>query len=451
MELTLHYKKYLFESNFGRTRLILASSVVPDSDASDTSDSTDSEETTDIRVSRSDASKLHFSSATDAQANPLQPMIATNRKSVLREVSGNSFNPSDPNLATSHLRAVKDKSKSPKRFHSFLWLAATQYRPSASQGLDRNARNSTQNTSDEARSMKSGGFFVDWARVEDSLTDMHSYLCTSQFKKSREYKRCPSSTMGEVDTIIEQLKQEVPEPKKKDSRHRSRASSHDDSDDSESGIKSREQIRDEIQSLEHERRMREKKKLVRISKTLFEFFLPLEFSSEMISKYWGAVQLLLQVRSCSRDDKRLHAYFFAKDEKKLSKCMRSFESADVNDVKGFGRIVSALSPSEAPSPHQLTLPHGWIEAWPHLVMFFTLSTVKQYSEATYELIKFRQLVHGGWADLLKTLAPQSIHRQEAVLPLGITSLVIRNLLEDVTLGLPDIASIYSESLDKLVG
>lgn len=40
-------------------------------------------------------------------------------------------------------------------------------------------------------------FLVDGNEIEDTLTDMHSFLCTSQFKKDREYGKCPLSTVEE--------------------------------------------------------------------------------------------------------------------------------------------------------------------------------------------------------------------------------------------------------------
>ncbi len=96
------------------------------------------------------------------------------------------------------------------------------------------------------------------------------------------------------------------------------------------------------------------------------------------------------------------------------------------------------------------LPEGLMGAWPRLVMFFVLSAAKQHREAYYELVKFRDLAYGSRVQLMKSLAHESLHRREAVLPLGIASLVIKNLLGDITLGLPDIVSTYSEYLDKLV-
>lgn len=112
--------------------------------------------------------------------------------------------------------------------------------------------------------------------------------------------------------------------------------------------------------------------------------------------------------------------------------------------------MNDLSLTRAPLPYKITLPEGLKLAWPHLVMFLVLSTAKQHRGAFYELAKFRELAFGSRMELMKSLARESLHRREAVLPLGITSLVIKNLLKDVTLGLPSITSTYSECFERLV-
>ena len=100
--------------------------------------------------------------------------------------------------------------------------------------------------------------------------------------------------------------------------------------------------------------------------------------------------------------------------------------------------------------HDFIHREGLVEAWAHLTMFLILSTAKQHSEAFNELLKFRVLVCGSRIKLMKSLAQGSLHRREAVLPVGITSVIVKDLLRDVTGRLPDILSIYFEAFDKLV-
>lgn len=141
------------------------------------------------------------------------------------------------------------------------------------------------------------------------------------------------------------------------------------------------------------------------------------------------------------------------------KCLQSLDSrrgfpkytpSRAKDVWHCKNIIKDLSSTRAPLPYKIEFPEGLKVAWPHLVMFFVLSIVKQDRGAFGELAKFREIAYGSRTEILKNLARESVHRREAVLPLGITSLIVKNLLEDVTLGLPNIESTYSESLEKLV-
>jgi hypothetical protein len=83
-------------------------------------------------------------------------------------------------------------------------------------------------------------------------------------------------------------------------------------------------------------------------------------------------------------------------------------------------------------------------------MFFILTVSNQHRRAFGELVRFREIAYRSRIDILESIARESLHCREAVLPLGITSLVVKNLLKDITLGAPDIESTYSESLEILV-
>ena len=83
-------------------------------------------------------------------------------------------------------------------------------------------------------------------------------------------------------------------------------------------------------------------------------------------------------------------------------------------------------------------------------MFFILSINNNHLGAFGELVRFRELAYGSRLELLKSLTQESLHDQEAVLSFGVTSLVVKNLLEDVTSDLPNIESTYAGHLEKLV-
>ena len=120
------------------------------------------------------------------------------------------------------------------------------------------------------------------------------------------------------------------------------------------------------------------------------------------------------------------------------------------DTRHCELLIESLDRTRATVAHDFILREGLIESWAHLTMFLILSTTKKHREAFYELIKFRYLAYGSRIKLMRSLAQGSLHNREAVLPLGITSMIIKDILRDVTDGSPDISSIYSEAFNKLV-
>lgn len=113
-------------------------------------------------------------------------------------------------------------------------------------------------------------------------------------------------------------------------------------------------------------------------------------------------------------------------------------------------LIESLDRTQATVAHEFIIREGLIESWAHLTMFMVLSITKQHREAFHELVKFRHLAYGSRVKLMRSLAQGSLHRREAVLPLGVTSMIVKDLLRDVTDGLPDILSIYFEAFNKLV-
>ena len=148
-------------------------------------------------------------------------------------------------------------------------------------------------------------FIVDENKIADTLTTMHLSLCTSEFKKYREYRKCPSGTASEVNARLAALMKEDEQTRHKlrngDSRRRHSitdsikndspipdraphlsASKSDSEDNSTSGR-------------DYHWLLKRKIRFVRVMKKLFQLFLPLSNTSEMSAKYWGAINFLLQV------------------------------------------------------------------------------------------------------------------------------------------------------------
>lgn len=147
---------------------------------------------------------------------------------------------------------------------------------------------------------------IDEDKIADTLTTMHSSLCTSEFKKYREYRKCPTGTLQEVNARLAALMKEDEQARLKSRngnsrrRHRSNDDTEQDSPESEyhvphisASISDSEDT--STNGRDYHRLLKRKRKFVRIMKKLFQLFLPLRYTSEMITKYWGAVDMILQV------------------------------------------------------------------------------------------------------------------------------------------------------------
>ena len=107
----------------------------------------------------------------------------------------------------------------------------------------------------------------------------------------------------------------------------------------------------------------------------------------------------------------------------------------------------------APPPWRINVPDTFGDAWLHLVMGFVLSVDSKDSreiEIFREFEAFREAVIKGRKEILQNLAPDPMEEKQAVLSLGVISIVIRNLVNSGVPGQPDPTLIYFEYLDRLV-
>lgn len=264
-------------------------------------------------------------STKSADLAPTSPEVSCSRRSSTKRNFGVSSNLSGPELDLSEGRLNKPLPKrtnfnlaSSDNAHLFSWFAAVPNHSTTPkcQSQERSNPDHTIEVTEHIEAEQN--FLVDRNKIEDTLTDMHSFLCTSQFKKNREYRKCPLSTVEEVDATLAHLirgeRNHEPEPVRKS--HQPRRANRSSRNDSDSGGGGSRASDDNVRSSsttasdpsESARRLIDRhrpqmmKTFMKISKTLFQLFLPLDYKSEMISKYWGAINLLIQVRCSSNRD-----------------------------------------------------------------------------------------------------------------------------------------------------
>jgi hypothetical protein len=113
-------------------------------------------------------------------------------------------------------------------------------------------------------------------------------------------------------------------------------------------------------------------------------------------------------------------------------------------------IRRSLSDGRAPPLGQIKLPNEFAKAWLHYVMFVVLLCSKDARASERHLEKCKELVERGRENLIRSVIKTPLRQKEAVMPLGVLSVIITRLLQDVTKGQPDVMSSYWAYLKQLV-
>ena len=144
------------------------------------------------------------------------------------------------------------------------------------------------------------------------------------------------------------------------------------------------------------------------------------------------------------------------DPLKLFKASKVFHSGgrwETDIIEALAVFTSDQTQGTAPPPWTIDVPDIFGEAWLHLVMGLVLSVDWQYAkhdEAFQEFAAFRLAVIKGRKEVLQNLAPHPLGEKQAVLSLGVISIVISNLVDDGIPGQPDIDITYLNYLNLLV-
>ena len=304
-------------------------------------------------------------------------------------------------------------------------------------------------------------FQYDMKKLQKIFADIDKRLRSNKFSEfSRDYKKCPSRTLQEVETRSLQILQQGKKSSKKAEKGckpgeiiNSTAANDDDgcpgtkhihppTVHSDSDIVST----DTLSEQQH-------KKFLKTAKKLFTYFLPLEFDSALVAKYWGAVYVLMEVKVISPALGMLTPFltYNAQDHHKFNDSPYNIFNSAADILVRLDTLTSEWTQGRAPSPWAMKIPDILGDAWLHLVMFFVLSLDNDnFLEADSELDYVITAVSRGRKEILQSLAPQPLRELEAVLPFGIASLVINNLVNHGVPGQPNVASTYSKYLDKLV-
>ena len=204
------------------------------------------------------------------------------------------------------------------RFHIFHWFVAIPNEQQISQYTSASGLEPDGLSTSRPEEVNSRPLIFNLNKLRRLFKEMHKMMRTKDGKLHRLYKKGPSRSLEEVENRLDVLFQKKrPDSVHAESQHTT-DSIDDHQNDSGSGspvlnarirsksprtgrqtCSSTEEIRElsshgNVESSDSELR-RHKRRLVKDAKRYFVFFLPLDYSSDMVSKYWGAVYDLVDV------------------------------------------------------------------------------------------------------------------------------------------------------------
>ena len=176
-------------------------------------------------------------------------------------------------------------------------------------------------------------FRYDTQRLKRIFADMDNHLRSQKFRRSCVYEKCPSRTLQEVETRFVQISQgemvfqkgakvssktmentgsTPPNPNKDDAgtsqahmqTERSRSpvigvtlGGNDETEMPEVETESEEPPlpSTKLDPKRQKKFLKRQKRFLKLAKALFKYFLPLEFNSTLVAKYWGAIYVLIEV------------------------------------------------------------------------------------------------------------------------------------------------------------
>ena len=193
--------------------------------------------------------------------------------------------------------------------HIFVWAFIVKKPEVSTKGIE-----GAENVAESAKGIQSTNathtFQYDMKKLQKLFADMDRRLRSS--KRSgfrREYKKCPSRTLQEVETRSLQILQQGEKKAESGSKPGENIDSTAPNDDDKNlrtkhthphthpqPVYSDSNILDIDIPFEHSRRQN---KFLKTAKKIFNFFVPLDFNSALVAKYWGAVYRMLEVKAIS--------------------------------------------------------------------------------------------------------------------------------------------------------
>jgi hypothetical protein len=221
-----------------------------------------------------------------------------------------------------------------------------------------------------------GKLQVDDKILQEDANDVDNYLTTTNRRQGEKeaYRNCHTATYAQVRDFAKTLKT--------------------DPQNDPNGINT------------------DRLRLIKSARHMFTFFYPISFDHVVTHKYWGAVLQILQ------SEQPNFAYFRAR----------------VRRVRFIHHVIDNLKEElfsrRSPEYNTTNVPHEFIQAFLMLTMFLVLFTTDQAKRSADYTKRCRLLLAQGKFKVIRRLQTVSLREKEAILPLGVASMLAGKLLEN---------------------
>ncbi|KAI0097925.1 hypothetical protein GGR51DRAFT_577712 [Nemania sp. FL0031] len=258
---------------------------------------------------------------------------------------------------------------------------------------------------------------IDEEILDDHLREVEDYLLfQTSFSDRRAYGACPEATRDEVYAYLESQGVEL----------------------SNSNEGQRAWQRDYEVKLD----------IFNAANVVFEFFFPPRVEVPTIPKFWGALKMIMVdgglIAPTDGGDASRRTGRPLIPKSNIRSLRSEFRRLCV-ELQAFNEIFAYSGRQEQA---KIAVPKEIVEGWIHLLMSL-IYFPKDYDKSDRLLDDAKTLVSSGMAAVVRSLSAKSLLDKSIILPLELLSLLNLKLLQDVTVGKPNVSECYSASLKEI--
>ncbi|KAL8768292.1 MAG: hypothetical protein Q9209_005431 [Squamulea sp. 1 TL-2023] len=326
-------------------------------------------------------------------------------------------------------------SRSKETFHLFFWQAVV---PRSSKTDSTSGEQRTQDAPRGQPDQTNDGKTFDTSLTHSSHLAMQiesiveQYLKTGKRNAEARPTQCTQRTLEDVQTKLVEIKRlatAASANQPRESRHyRRRTEGYRDADGNKGDVSISREIKSPTN--EAEQIYSRCEKIVSLAKQIFQFLLPLNYTSVSSSTYWGLVYWYLQ-----------------NPEAEGSISIQNYAQRS-NLQRQLRRLADDFR--YGPHPGSITIPNDINKAWHHMVSIFVLGTAKSPRKMLRnEFYWGNKSLNSGRTQFFRSLQGDKLESMEAVLPYGLISLMISKFMKDITEAAPDIIATYYDFILRL--